>query len=72
MTYEELCEIIPESVKVAVQNGQYHKVAAEVLGVKSTDLPELLENIGTKLAQRQTKYRVITDGLSALENLKKG
>jgi hypothetical protein len=70
MTLEELSQMIPESVKLAMRNGQYHKVTAEMHGWKSTELPEILENFGTKLASRQVRYRVITDGLTALENLK--
>ncbi len=72
MTFEELSQMIPESVKLAMRNGQFHKVAAEMNGWKTTELPEILESFGTKVASRQEKYRVITDGLSALENLQKG
>lgn len=71
MTFEELSQMIPESVKLAMRNGQFHKVAAEMNGWKSTELPEILESFGTKLASRQERYRVITDGLTALETLKK-
>jgi hypothetical protein len=71
MTYDELSQMIPESVKLAMRNGQFHKVAAEMNGWKSTELPEILESFGTKLASRQERYRVITDGLNALETLKK-
>jgi hypothetical protein len=62
--------MIPESVKLSMRNGQFHKVAAEMYGWKNTELPEILESFGTKVASRQERYRVITDGLSALENLK--
>jgi hypothetical protein len=72
MTFEELSQMIPDSVKLAMRNGQFHKVAAVMNGWKTTELPEILESFGTKVANRQEKYRVITDGLSALENLKKG
>lgn len=72
MTFEELSQMIPESVKFAMRNGQFHKVAAVMHGWKSTELPEILESFGTKLASRQERYRVITDGLAALENLKEG
>jgi hypothetical protein len=72
MTYEELEQIIPESVKLAVRNGQFHKVAADMYGWKSTELPDILVAFGTKLASRKNRYQVINDGLSALEDLKKG
>jgi len=72
MTFEELSQMIPDSVKLAMRNGQFHRVAAAMNGWKTTELPEILESFGTKVANRQEKYRVITDGLSALENLKKG
>jgi len=72
MTYEELEQIIPESVKQAVRRGKFHKVAAEMFGWKSTELPDILEDFGTKLAVRRTRYQVINDGLVALESLKKG
>ena len=70
MTFEELSMMIPESVKLSMRNGQFHKVAAEMHGWKTTELPDILESFGTKIATRQERYRVITDGLSALENLK--
>lgn len=71
MNYEELCGMIPESFKYAVRAGQFHKVAAEISGLKTVGLPEILQHIGVKLAERQTKYRVINDGLLALQQLQK-
>jgi hypothetical protein len=61
--------IIPDSIKIAIQRHQTHKVAAQLQGTTDFSFAKIAEQIGMKMAARNLKWRPIFDGLKALQTL---
>jgi hypothetical protein len=63
---------VPESLKQLISNHQTHKIAKEQLGIPGTSLEEVAQHFGTKIAERQAKWRPVFEGLRALKALRAG
>ena len=70
LTYEQLSEVIPDSVKTAVQNRQLHRVMAQTTGLTEFTLPKIAEYFGGMMAARQRRWAPVREGLLALSKLR--
>jgi hypothetical protein len=63
---------IPESLKHLISTHQTHKIAQEHLGITEPSLEGIALHFGTKIAERQAKWRPVFEGLRALKALRTG
>lgn len=63
-------ELVPESVKLAMQDFQFHRVMSQMTGLPDFSIAKVAEYLGGMSAVRQQRYRTIRDGLMALQNLR--
>jgi hypothetical protein len=70
MTYEELSAVVPESVKVALQNYQFHQVMSQMTGLQDFSLGKVAEYMGGMMAARQKRWQPVHEGLQALQKLR--
>lgn len=70
LTYEQLSEVVPESVKVAMRNHQLHRVVAQTTGLTDFSLPKVAEFMGGMMAARQRRWAPVREGLLALSKLR--
>ena len=64
-------QFVPQAVKDAIRYGQLHKVAAQRIGVPKLTLQSVVQHLGTKLAQKQQRWRPVAEGLLALQSLQR-
>lgn len=64
-----IAQFVPQAVQDAVRHGQLHKIAAQRIGVPELTLQSAVQYLGTKLAQKQQRWRPVAEGLVALRNL---
>ena len=65
-----VAQFVPQAVQDAVQQGQLHKVAAQRIGVPELTLQNAVRYLGTKLAEKQQRWRPVAEGLVALQKLR--
>lgn len=70
MTYEELNQVVPESVKTALENFQFHGVMSQMTGIPRFSEEKIAEYMGGMMSARQQRWRPVFDGLKALQNLR--
>lgn len=70
LTYEQLSEVVPDSVKTAVQNRQLHKVMEQTTGLTEFTFPKIAEFMGGMMAARQRRWAPVREGLLALSKLR--
>jgi hypothetical protein len=70
MTYEELGQVVPESVKIALENYQFHRVMSQMTGIPSFSEEKVAEYMGGMMSARRQRWRPVFDGLKALQNLR--
>jgi hypothetical protein len=70
MNYEQLSEVVPDSVKTAARNYQLHRVMAQRTGLQDFSLPKIAEYLGGMTAARQRRWAPVTEGLLALSKLR--
>jgi hypothetical protein len=69
-SYEDLAQVVPESVKIAFENYQFHKVMSQVTGIPKFSEEKIAEYMGGMMAARNQRWRPVFEGLKALQNLR--
>lgn len=69
-TYEQLAEVVPESIKIAFETYQFHKVMSQLTGIPQFSAEKVAEYVGGMSSARRQRWRPVFDGLQALKNLR--
>lgn len=62
-------EMMPESLKSAIRNGQTYKMAQEITGLDELSLEKISAYIGGRIMARHMKWAPVSEGLMALKRL---
>jgi len=62
---------VPDSVKEASRNFQMHTVMSHLTGLEDFSIEKVSAYLGGRMAARRQKWRPVTEGLLALNNLQR-